>query len=183
MKRSIVMSPAHPLRALRSSGRRARAAGTVVLAGLVAVTFQHAPASAHGTGRHNITIVGQMKITDVDDFGKDVVCTIPFSHRGFVQKSAPMLSVEFVKPCDEVTSMVRVNVRWRSDTNVDTDGLVEVKERDCYIPTPFCSIHTVGKRDFRATVAENFVQRYGPVTIGDDWGATDFEFTVLANSP
>lgn len=177
----------HPVKVLRRSGWRSRAALAVVVAGVIAGPLGAGPAAAHGTGLHTVVVRGKMTITDVDGGPLDPfpdICTVEVTQSASARRTSsnpnPRINIDIVRDCDEATGFLRVNATLRSDTKVNGDGFARVNERNCIIGRPLCAERTVGNRDYTVTWLENTTGQGLKTRVGrTDLAFVDFDFEVV----
>jgi hypothetical protein len=159
-----------------------RLAIALLLTGLVTTVIGTGPADAHTTGKHIVRLTGRLDITDIDTADHDDVCNdVPISREALIEPTRsnpnPSATIKYVSDCDELEVTLKLVVRLGDPYN-DTSGYVLVKESDCFV---FCTHDTIGQKNFRAGVVDDFAQRGGPVTIANGDGRVTAEFWVTIN--
>jgi hypothetical protein len=159
------LSSLHPLRVVRSSGRRTRLAVVVGLAGLLATTLRAMPADAAVYKLRFVTAVGRMTLDDYDD---GTSCAEPIAANRSVQDKT--VSFSFKKSCGDITGEVFFTIRPRLDGYVDMNG---------WAKKPSGTVE-LGWRPMAASIPDQFTQHCGPVRIGESvGGAVTFDFLVI----
>jgi hypothetical protein len=171
----------HPLRAVRSTGWRWRAAAGLAAGGLLAGTLFAPPAGAHGTGPHLVFISGWVDMTVAAGAQP---CEQTYAQVQTLQASGPT-SVRFdiKQKCGGMYFAIVMTANLRDDKYVDIDGFARFKYTSCLLGDKICWPETAGSRDFRASVPEDFVQRMQPVQLGTHHPLATFAFDVIIDGP